>query len=100
VYIAVRADRPMSLAAAFERPVAPGLDGGHGEPARDALASYAGGLHRVWDVHGGSGVVLHGHASIDEEPRKGLGDYRASYGELINAALGAAYLEELAEASA
>jgi CRISPR system Cascade subunit CasC len=89
VYVAVRGDRPISLAAAFERPVHPGLEGGHGEPARDALNDYAAGVHRVWDT---DEIVLHGYASIDGKPREeGLGDQRNSYKELLTAAVTAAY---------
>ncbi|MFF7400541.1 type I-E CRISPR-associated protein Cas7/Cse4/CasC [Streptomyces murinus] len=41
VHFAVRGDRPVSFAAAFEDPVRPGAHGGHGAPAVDALAQYA-----------------------------------------------------------
>ncbi|MBX6356500.1 MAG: type I-E CRISPR-associated protein Cas7/Cse4/CasC [Micromonosporaceae bacterium] len=89
VYVAVRADRPISLAAAFERPVHAGLEGGYGEPARDELNRYAVGLHRVW---GTGDIVLHGHASMDGKPRTdGLGDTYDSYRQLVDAAVAAAY---------
>ncbi|WP_239404721.1 type I-E CRISPR-associated protein Cas7/Cse4/CasC [Frankia sp. Cj3] len=88
-YVAVRSDRPISLAAAFERPVRPGLEGGCGEPARDALTDYAAGLHQVW---GRDGVLLDGHASIDGKPRdKGLGTQYGSYPELLAGAVAVAY---------
>ncbi|MFK0172602.1 type I-E CRISPR-associated protein Cas7/Cse4/CasC [Streptomyces sp. NPDC090306] len=41
VHFAVRADRPVSFAAAFEQPVQTAAHGGNGAPAVDALASYA-----------------------------------------------------------
>ncbi|MFF0598492.1 type I-E CRISPR-associated protein Cas7/Cse4/CasC [Streptomyces antibioticus] len=41
VHFAVRGDRPVSFAAAFEQPVRPGTHGGNGAPAVDALAHYA-----------------------------------------------------------
>ncbi|MFF2213400.1 type I-E CRISPR-associated protein Cas7/Cse4/CasC [Streptomyces antibioticus] len=41
VHFAVRGDRPVSFAAAFEQPVRPGTHGGNGAPAVDALAQYA-----------------------------------------------------------
>ncbi len=88
-YVAVRSDRPISLAAAFERPVRPGLEGGCGEPARDALTDYAAGLHQVW---GRDGVLLDGHASIDGKPRDGgLGAQYGSYQELLAGAVAVAY---------
>ncbi|MGW3240706.1 type I-E CRISPR-associated protein Cas7/Cse4/CasC [Streptomyces olivaceus] len=41
VHLAVRGDRPVSFAAAFEKPVRPGAHGGNGAPAVTALAQYA-----------------------------------------------------------
>lgn len=41
VHFAVRGDRPVSFAAAFEQPVRPGSHGGNGAPAVTALAQYA-----------------------------------------------------------
>lgn len=41
VHFAVRGDRPVSFAAAFEQPVRPGSHGGNAAPAVDALAEYA-----------------------------------------------------------
>ncbi|ORT47879.1 type I-E CRISPR-associated protein Cas7/Cse4/CasC [Frankia sp. KB5] len=91
LYVAVRGDRPISLAAAFERPVRAGADGGYAFEARDELAVYAHGLHTVW---GTDEIVLHGHASIDGTPReKGLGTHHQSYPELLTAAVEAAFEE-------
>lgn len=89
-YLAVRADRPMSLAAAFERPVTAGIEGGYGEAARGALDDYAAGLHRVWDSP--ASLLVHGHAAIDGKPRTaGLGEQYGSYRQLLAAAVDAAY---------
>ncbi|MFG2441065.1 type I-E CRISPR-associated protein Cas7/Cse4/CasC [Streptomyces sp. NPDC048508] len=41
VHFALRADRPVSFAAAFEQPVRTAAHGGNGLPAVDALATYA-----------------------------------------------------------
>lgn len=41
VHIAVRSDRPLSYAAAFEKPVASTIDGGYAQPSVRQLASYA-----------------------------------------------------------
>ncbi|EFC82261.1 type I-E CRISPR-associated protein Cas7/Cse4/CasC [Parafrankia sp. EUN1f] len=87
IYVAVRQDRPISLAAAFERPVPAGIEGGHGEPAREALSDYAAGLHQFW---GEDEIILHGQASIDGKTRDGLGDGYTSWPALLGATLDAA----------
>ncbi|WP_206184893.1 type I-E CRISPR-associated protein Cas7/Cse4/CasC [Thermoactinospora rubra] len=86
VHIAVRADRPLSYAAAFEAPVRP--EGGLAEPSRRRLAEYAARLERLW---GASGLVRSGYASIDEKALDGLGEARASFAELIDDTVTAAY---------
>ncbi|CUU56580.1 CRISPR system Cascade subunit CasC [Parafrankia irregularis] len=97
IYVAVRQDRPISLAAAFERPVPAGIEGGHGEPAREVLSDYATGLHRFW---GTDQITLHGQASIDGKARDGLGDSYDSWPALLDATLAAAAREESAEGAA
>ncbi len=98
LYVAVRADRPISLAAAFERPVRAGADGGYAAKARDELASYAQGLHTVWGI---DEIVRHGHASIDGTSRAtGLGEHFTSYSELREAAVAAAFREPAAAGAA
>jgi CRISPR system Cascade subunit CasC len=98
LYVAVRGDRPISLAAAFERPVRAGADGGYALEARDELAVYADGLHTVWGI---DEIVRHGHASIDGASReKGLGDHYRSYPALLKAAVAAAFEERVAAGAA
>ncbi|MGW2822102.1 type I-E CRISPR-associated protein Cas7/Cse4/CasC [Streptomyces sp. NPDC001443] len=41
VHLSLRADRPVSYAAAFEQPVRPAARGGHAVPSAEALAAYA-----------------------------------------------------------
>lgn len=55
VHLSLRADRPVSYAAAFEQPVRPAPHGGHAAPSVDALAAYAqaagaflGSRHLLW----------------------------------------------------
>ncbi|WP_324841352.1 type I-E CRISPR-associated protein Cas7/Cse4/CasC [Streptomyces sp. CMB-StM0423] len=90
VHIAVRSDRPVSLAAAFEQPV-PALAAGWAEGSREALDDYA---QRIRRLLGGSGLIHSAYASIDDKPRDGLGNQVASYPELVDAALAAVWPPE------
>jgi len=88
-YIAVRSDRPVSLAAAFERPVRAGWEaGGLAEPSRQQLADYASVLHEMW---GTDGIAYHGHVSIDSKPFDNLGNKLSSFRELVIAAVDTAF---------
>jgi CRISPR system Cascade subunit CasC len=86
VYIAVRSDRPVSFAPAFERPVTSEL--GFGAPSRDALSEYATLLNQYW---GTSDLGMHGYASIWDKPLTGLGEQAASLDELLSASVSAAF---------
>ena len=86
VYVAVRADRPISLAPAFEDPVRSQL--GYAQPSRDALSDYAARLHDYW---GTDGITWHGHAAISGKPAPGLGDRAASLTALLTDAVSAAF---------
>jgi CRISPR system Cascade subunit CasC len=78
VYVAVRADRPISLAPAFEDPVRSQL--GYAQPSRDALSDYAARLHDYW---GTDGVIWHGYAALSDKPATGLGDRLPSLTTLL-----------------
>ncbi|MHB9858133.1 type I-E CRISPR-associated protein Cas7/Cse4/CasC [Streptomyces sp. YIM S03343] len=87
-YLAVRAHRPISLAAAFETPVAADEQGGFSRPSRSALAMYATAINRLT---GHRNCCFHGHTTVDPHERLGgLGDTVDSYDELIEAAAEAA----------
>jgi CRISPR system Cascade subunit CasC len=86
VYVAVRADRPISLAPAFEDPVRSQL--GYAQPSRDALSDYAARLHDYW---GTDSITWHGHAAISDKPAPGLGDRAASLTALLGGAVSAAF---------
>jgi CRISPR system Cascade subunit CasC len=86
VYIAIRADRPVSFAPAFEDPVRSEL--GFGAPSRDAFAAYATQLSHYW---GTADLIRHGHASIWGKPLTGLGEQAASIDELLAASAAAAF---------
>ncbi|MBO0804246.1 MAG: type I-E CRISPR-associated protein Cas7/Cse4/CasC [Nocardiopsaceae bacterium] len=86
VYIAVRADRPISLAPAFEHPVS--SQAGYAEPSRQNLSDYAARLHEYW---GSEGLAWHGHAALADKPAPGLGDHTASLTSLVDQAIAAAF---------
>lgn len=95
VHIAVRADRPLSLAAAFEEPVR-AREHGWGLPSRQALSDYAVRINRLL---GTTELPYAAHAGLDDKPLPGLGAAAAAYPELIAAAVRAAYPQsEAAEA--
>lgn len=87
VHVAVRTDRPISFAPAFEQPVA--STGGYSAAARQALSGYAGKLNTLW---GEEGLVYSAHAGLEaaDEKLTGLGRRRSSYPELRSEAVAAA----------
>ncbi|MFI6151392.1 type I-E CRISPR-associated protein Cas7/Cse4/CasC [Kitasatospora sp. NPDC051170] len=87
-HIAVRSDRPLSFAAAFEKPVRAGQEGGYSGPSRTALAEYATAANTLL---GNRGVVSAGWAGIDPKGPKELGERAESFPALIDAAIAAAY---------
>ncbi|MGW9027912.1 type I-E CRISPR-associated protein Cas7/Cse4/CasC [Streptomyces sp. NPDC055722] len=87
-YLAVREHRPLSLAAAFETPIAADERGGFSKPSRTALATYAESINRLT---GNRNRRFHGHATIaPDEQHTGLGSPHDSYDQLIEAAVEAA----------
>lgn len=86
VCIAVRSDRPVSFAPAFERPVRSEL--GFGTPSREALSEYAGMLNEYW---GTADLAWHGHACMEDKPLGGLGERSATLADLLAASLSAAF---------
>jgi CRISPR system Cascade subunit CasC len=89
-YLAVRTDRPISLAPAFEMPVRAEADG-WAAPSRTQLARYAARLRQVW---GTEGLAWDGYTCIDEKPLSGLGDPVDSFGEAIATATATAYPQD------
>jgi CRISPR system Cascade subunit CasC len=86
VYVAIRADRPISLAPAFEDPVRSQL--GYAQPSRDALSDYADALHGYW---GTDDIIWHGHAALSDKPAVGLGDRAPSLTALLTQAASSAF---------
>ncbi|MFC4057632.1 type I-E CRISPR-associated protein Cas7/Cse4/CasC [Planomonospora corallina] len=91
VHLAVRADRPISLAAAFEAPVR--AENGIAAPSRRQLAHHAERLGKLW---GTGGLLYRGYASIDDKPLDGLGDQADSFADLIGGAVTAAHPQSVA----
>ena len=88
-YLAVREHRPLSLAAAFETPVAADYQrGGFSLPSRAALSAYAVEMNRLTADRG---RIFHGHASVDSEPWAGLGEHHTSFHALNDTAVTAAF---------
>lgn len=93
VHIGVRADRPLSYAAAFEQPVRAADDGGFAAPSRTRLADYAQAAHTLL---GTRALLTSGWAGLDTTDLAGLGNRHASFDTLITHALDAALPREAA----
>ncbi|MET9409098.1 type I-E CRISPR-associated protein Cas7/Cse4/CasC [Streptomyces sp. NPDC002935] len=97
VHISVRTDRPLSYAAAFEKPVRAATDGGYAAASVEQLAAYAQAANKLL----GTGRVLnHGWASVDTKDLTGLGNRRDSFDDLITDALNTAFPHHATEATA
>jgi CRISPR system Cascade subunit CasC len=83
VHLAVRADRPVSLAAAFERPIRAG-DDGHVTLAATTLDTYAG---RITRLLGAPRQLWAGHTQVLDEDRPHLGENLDSFDDLVAAAV-------------
>ncbi|GAA1316286.1 type I-E CRISPR-associated protein Cas7/Cse4/CasC [Streptomyces sanglieri] len=83
-HISVRADRPLSYAAAFESPVTASGQGGFAGASRTTLSEYAATANRLL----GTSSILHsGWAGVDAKDLDGLGTHHTSFDTLIDAAL-------------
>ncbi|MEU9707100.1 type I-E CRISPR-associated protein Cas7/Cse4/CasC [Streptomyces sp. NPDC047967] len=94
VHVSVRADRPVSYAAAFEKPVSPGA-GGWAGPSRTALSTYA---QKVCVLLGTDALMHRAYAGIDSGALDGLGVRTESFPELVADAVDAAMKTEAATA--
>ncbi|MGW7352967.1 type I-E CRISPR-associated protein Cas7/Cse4/CasC [Streptomyces sp. NPDC054784] len=94
IHLSVRSDRPLSYAAAFEKPVRAGREGGFAEPSAQRLTEYA----RIANTMLGDGRILtSGHLSTTlegpdgrRETLDGLGETATSLDDLITRAVTAA----------
>ncbi|WP_433888463.1 type I-E CRISPR-associated protein Cas7/Cse4/CasC [Streptomyces sp. CA-111067] len=84
VHLSVRSDRPLSFAAAFERPVRGAAEGGFMDGSIRQLDTYAQAANKLL----GSGRILaSGWTSVQVQKLTGLGTRRDSFDELITHAL-------------
>ncbi|MGJ5797686.1 type I-E CRISPR-associated protein Cas7/Cse4/CasC [Streptomyces europaeiscabiei] len=81
VHYAVRDRRPVSYAAAFERPVRHAPGGGHTQPAVEALSQYAGALNQLF---GTRRLIAHGYATFQPGDIDHLGPRHTSFEELTD----------------
>ncbi|BCL28558.1 type I-E CRISPR-associated protein Cas7/Cse4/CasC [Streptomyces aurantiacus] len=86
VHISVRADRPLSYAAAFEQPVQAGPQGGFAEVSRRQLSDYARAANTLL---GTRALLASGWAGLDTKDLTGLGERHNSFDDLIATALDA-----------
>ncbi|WP_432148931.1 type I-E CRISPR-associated protein Cas7/Cse4/CasC [Streptomyces sp. bgisy029] len=94
VHVSVRADRPVSYAAAFEKPVSSGA-GGWAGPSRIALSAYA---QKVCVLLGTDALMHRAYAGIDSGALDGLGVRTESFPELVADAVDEAMKTEAATA--
>ncbi|MFB6961729.1 type I-E CRISPR-associated protein Cas7/Cse4/CasC [Streptomyces sp. NPDC056309] len=88
IHLTVRADRPLSLAAGFEKPVRMAADGGYAASSRDTLAQYADAVNTFM---GDEGILQTGWTGLDAKDHQGLGDRHTSLNNLVTAALETAF---------
>ncbi|MFG3370565.1 type I-E CRISPR-associated protein Cas7/Cse4/CasC [Streptomyces sp. NPDC048156] len=95
VHLSVRDDRPLSYAAAFEKPVRAHAQGGFAETSRAQLADYAQAANTLL---GTTGILTAGWASLETKDLTGLGERHDSFDDMITTALNAAALHNEAHA--
>ncbi|PJF01957.1 type I-E CRISPR-associated protein Cas7/Cse4/CasC [Streptomyces carminius] len=97
VHIAVRSDRPLSYAAAFEEPVRAAATGGFAARSIEQLHAYAQAANTLL----GTGRILaSGWAGLDAKDLTGLGRRYGSFEALITSAVDVALARNDAEATA
>lgn len=84
VHIAVRSDRPLSYAAAFERPVTAAPEGGYAAPSREALAAYARAANTML---GTRNILASGWTSLETKTLDGLGTRHDAFDDLLTTSL-------------
>lgn len=87
VHVAVRSDRPLSFAAAFEEPVRSAQHGGHVARSVEIIDTYSQAANTLL----GPDRVLHAaHAALHFDKLQHLGERRSSFDALVTAAVDAA----------
>jgi CRISPR system Cascade subunit CasC len=83
-HLTVRADRPVSYAGAFEKPVRADRYGGHSDPSVNAMDQYAAAVQKLL---GTSDLRYAAHATLSQEKTEALGERVDSLDQLIDGAL-------------
>ncbi|WNI18722.1 type I-E CRISPR-associated protein Cas7/Cse4/CasC [Actinacidiphila sp. ITFR-21] len=96
VHLSVRSDRPLSYAAAFEKPVRGATEGGFVDGSIRQLDTYAQAANKLL---GAGRTLASGWAAVEAQKLTGLGTRRDSFGELITEALDTALGQEHAGAT-
>ncbi|MDV9186799.1 type I-E CRISPR-associated protein Cas7/Cse4/CasC [Streptomyces sp. SR27] len=90
VHVAVRSDRPLSFAAAFEEPVRSAQHGGYVTRSVQNIDAYSEAANTLL----GRDRILHaGHASLHFDKLEHLGERHSSFEALVTAAVAAALAE-------
>lgn len=87
VHLAVRSDRPLSFAAAFEKPVRSARGGGFEVPSVESLVQYA---EKANALLGAGRILTSGWASPEHTELKGLGTKHDTFDDLIAGAVNTA----------
>ncbi|MFB7234084.1 type I-E CRISPR-associated protein Cas7/Cse4/CasC [Streptomyces sp. NPDC056269] len=87
IHVSVRADRPVSYAGAFEKPVYATETSGFAEPSADHLSTYAQAANAML---GNTRILTSGFLSISAKDLPGLGIRYGSLDELLETALATA----------
>ncbi|MFS8204684.1 type I-E CRISPR-associated protein Cas7/Cse4/CasC [Streptomyces sp. CWNU-52B] len=82
IHYALRDRRPLSLAAAFERPVRHAPGGGYTQPATQTLSEHAAALNQLL---GSKHRIAHGYATAQTDDIDHLGQRHASFDDLTDA---------------
>ncbi|MBW8484436.1 type I-E CRISPR-associated protein Cas7/Cse4/CasC [Actinomadura parmotrematis] len=83
-HVTIRSGRPVSYAAAFEKPVRPERFGGHAAPSVAELDRYAGAVQKLL---GKSGLLYSAYATLADDESTNLGERVDSFDDLIKGAL-------------
>ncbi|MFG7940720.1 type I-E CRISPR-associated protein Cas7/Cse4/CasC [Streptomyces cacaoi] len=86
-HIAVRSDRPLSFAAAFEEPVKSPTDGGFTQKSSAGLDSYA---NTVNTLMGSDNLLCAAYAGVDVDKIEHLGERHTGFASLVDAVVEAA----------
>ncbi|MEV8455507.1 type I-E CRISPR-associated protein Cas7/Cse4/CasC [Streptomyces sp. NPDC052095] len=84
LYAAVRTDRPVNLAGAFEEPVPATATGGYLTASVTRLDTHAGAHHRFLGV---KGIAGHTHVTLADQEFTHLGNRAESFDEFVTATL-------------